>query len=335
MELFSGLIGNDKIKKTLAQDIFSGTNSHAYILEGPEGSGKHTTAYLAGAALFCECRSNEKFPCGKCLSCKKALSGISTDIILVSKGERSTLGVDVIRDTVKSTLWLAPTEMNRKVYVIEDADKMTPEAQNSLLLSLEEPPEFVFFFLLCADQSKLLETIKSRAPILKCELFSNEAVRKYLTENEKTSLLARDADKLDYAVSASGGALGAAVSHLLSDTDEGVQMRKLCIDTVDALCSSSALSKTEALSRFPRERADTVDLLENIRCAMRDLLALKKHKNAEMLFFTDIDEAKRLSSRVTVKKIMDIAGACAEAENDVSSNLNVQAVLTLLASKIK
>lgn len=335
MKLFEGLIGNEKLKKTLACDIFSETNSHAYILEGPEGSGKHTVAYLASAALFCENKSAASFPCGKCSACKKVLNRVCTDVIVVNKGEKATLSVEVIREQIKAGLSYAPTEMERKVYIIEEADKMTPEAQNSLLLSLEEPPPFVTFFLLCRDSSDLLETVKSRAPIIKTELFSNEFVTNYLKGRSDFAQLVKDAKKFDYAVTASHGSLGKAVTLLTSESTEGEELRDICKNTIAALCTSSVLAKLDAVEAFPSQRSDVLDMLEQIRTATRDLLAVKRHRAPSLLFYTDKDEALKLASKVSVKKLIEIEEAAAEAESDLSSNLNISAVLTLFASKIK
>ena len=148
--IFPQLIGNSRIKNILGGDIARGTMGHAYILVGPAGSGKHTAALSIASALACEYRKDGKnpLPCGKCLACRKIAEGVSPDVSFIRRAEdRATLGVSIIRE-LREDLYIAPNENEKKVYIIEEADRMTDEAQNALLLSLESPPPYVVFLLL-------------------------------------------------------------------------------------------------------------------------------------------------------------------------------------------
>ena len=180
-EIFSTLVGNKYIKETLGTDIRNGQAAHAYILSGPVGSGKHTAARLCSAASVCEHRTDPNYalPCTECPSCRKILRDISADVIFINSGSRATIGVEQIRN-IRQDLYITPNDGERKFYIIEEAEKMTVQAQNALLLSLEEPPSFVTFFLLTTDAAALLETIRSRAPVLSMELFYPDAVMDWL-----------------------------------------------------------------------------------------------------------------------------------------------------------
>ena len=181
-EIFPGIIGNEGIKKLFSE----GNPAHAYIIEGPEGSGKHTIARQLCASMVCENRASETFPlpCGVCPSCRKILNSMSVDCLTVSGGSRSgSIGVESVR-SIRQSLYVAPNDGDRKFYIIEDAHRMTEQAQNALLLSLEEPPGFVSFFLLCESSLGILETIRSRAPVIKTELFPPEFIaNKSVNEN--------------------------------------------------------------------------------------------------------------------------------------------------------
>jgi DNA polymerase-3 subunit delta' len=208
---FPTLLGNMSLRRRLSKDIEEKRLSHAYILEGPRGSGKHTVALLSAAAL--SCTEQTQLPCGHCKSCEKILSGNSPDIITVGlEGEKVTIGVESIR-MLKNDMYTAPNELGVKVYIIEDADKMTVQAQNAFLLSLEEPPEYVLFFLLCESSADLLETVRSRAPTLRTERLDRSMVEAHLLENEKRARTLRDEspDEWREILAISSGCIGYAL----------------------------------------------------------------------------------------------------------------------------
>lgn len=332
MKLFNELIGNEFIKKTLAADIYNGTASHAYILEGPEGSGRHKIAYLAAAALVCNNKNSEIFPCGECSACIKTKSKSAADISVIGCGDRQTIGVDTIRENIISEINYAPVEFSKKIYIIEQADKMTSAAQNSLLLSLEEPPEFVVFFLLCSDSSLLLETVRSRAQILKTESFSNDFIKNYIENVPEFKQYTVDRNKFQSAVSMSHGAIGKAIELLKSDNKEHQQITELCKEAVSTLGCSQTSQKLAILSKFPNDRDTVINMLECMRFALGDLATVKKCKKPTLCFYSDIDEAFSTASRISTKKISEIEYACRQAVLSLKFNLSVQSSLVLLAT---
>ena len=117
--IFTDVVGNDELKERLANDVLSSKLPHAIILEGPRGSGKHTIAKICAAALSCEKATDKtsSLPCGKCISCRKILGNKSPDVIMVSKEERATIGVDSIR-FLKEDVYVIPNDNEHKVYII-------------------------------------------------------------------------------------------------------------------------------------------------------------------------------------------------------------------------
>ncbi|MBR6918140.1 MAG: hypothetical protein IKN38_08150 [Clostridia bacterium] len=330
MELFSSIIKNEKLKETIASDILKHRISHAYIIEGPDGSGKHTAATEIASALFCERASGGRFPCKECLSCRKTAEGICTDVIYVNRGTKASIGVDTVRD-LKETVNYAPVEMPYKVYIIEEADKMTVQAQNSLLLVLEEPPEFVVFLLLCKDSTLLLETVRSRAPVIKMQLFSADDVASILSMKKQYSGVPKDT--LSSAAAASGGALGKA-ELLLSDKD-APQLKeiKLCREILPVLLTGNANDRLSLIKRFPPKRDELISFLETLACALRDLLFVKKTECRDLMFFSDRQEALRLSSSVGTRRISTLYQEIKESVKKVSSNVSIQPLLMLILSK--
>lgn len=163
MEL-SALAGNNQIKQQLAHREGGRGLGHAYIISGPAGSGRHTLAGLICGALVCQAAEQER-PCGRCAPCRKAAGGIHPDIIAISGGEGKPISVDQVRQ-LRTDAYIRPNEAQRKIYLLERADRMNQPAQNAMLKLLEEGPAYAVFLLLAENGGGLLSTIRSRCELL-------------------------------------------------------------------------------------------------------------------------------------------------------------------------
>ena len=137
--------------------------SHAYMLTGPEGQERTQAARRLAAAMLCRAQDA---PCGACRDCRKALEGIHPDVILVAreqgdKGRSQEIKVGQIR-RMTADAQLAPSEADRKVYIVDEAERMNDRAQNALLKALEDPPGHACFILCAASPDRLLPTVRSR-----------------------------------------------------------------------------------------------------------------------------------------------------------------------------
>ena len=155
MEL-SQLIGNESLKRQLNLETGRRGLSHAYILCGPAGSGKRTLAGLLAAALVCA-QPEEARPCLRCAACRKAMGGIHPDIVRVGSDGKD-ITVAQVR-SLRSDAYIRPNEAPRKVYIIENAQRMNPSAQNAMLKLLEEGPAYGAFLLLTDNAAALLEVL--------------------------------------------------------------------------------------------------------------------------------------------------------------------------------
>ena len=140
MEYFKSFYKNDSIKKYFSDTLFGRARTgigHAYIFEGPLGSGKLTFARLVAAALECEVdmRSVSHLPCESCRSCRNIIAGNSPDVTVVER-DGASIGVDAVRK-IKEDIYLSSTESKYKIYAIREAERLTEEAQNALLIFLE------------------------------------------------------------------------------------------------------------------------------------------------------------------------------------------------------
>ena len=160
MEL-SALAGNRRLKEQLAGQEERHGLSHAYILSGPPGSGRHTLARLLAAAMVCTAPPAER-PCGRCAACRKVNEEIHPDVItLAGAGENKPISVDQVR-ALRADAYIRPNEGERKVYLLERAEEMNASAQNAMLKLLEEGPPYAAFLLLAENSSALLQTVRSR-----------------------------------------------------------------------------------------------------------------------------------------------------------------------------
>ncbi len=158
----SALFGNQRLKSQLAQQQGGTGLSHAYIVAGCAGTGRHTLVNALTAAALCR-EGGVNAPCGHCPQCKKVFSAIHPDV--VSVGEDKPLLVDEVRD-IRSDVYIRPNEGIRKVYILWNSDKMKEPPQNALLKVLEEGPSYALFILVADNAGGILDTLRSRSELL-------------------------------------------------------------------------------------------------------------------------------------------------------------------------
>ena len=189
----SALDGNERIKDQLSRQEQERGLSHAYIISGPHGSGRHNLARQLTAAMLCT--SREEKPCGHCGPCLKVNKGIHPDVAVVAgPGEGKPITVDQVRQ-LRTDAYIRPNEGERKVYLLEEADQMNPSAQNAMLKLLEEGPPYAVFLLLAGNPGGLLQTVRSRCE----ELALLPAGSGEEPEGERSLLAGRLADALEGA----------------------------------------------------------------------------------------------------------------------------------------
>ncbi|MBQ8388064.1 MAG: hypothetical protein IJX46_03985 [Clostridia bacterium] len=335
--IMPGLLGNRRLARKLGDEILAGSLSHAYIISGPRGSGKHTLALNIAAALACENKSKDSLPlpCGRCLNCEKILGGISPDISVIGLEDKASIGVDVIRQIRLDTL-KAPNDTETKVYIIEDADKMTVQAQNAFLLTLEEPPSYVLFLLLCERPEELLETVRSRAPVLRTEPLSAEQIADRLAQEPQMAQLKKNSpDEFYETVMAADGKLGTALRLANAERRQDVlDARRHAEEFVVAMSRRSAGSDTfDVLSAFPKSRAEISDRLTLIITALRDLCLLKRSEDAPLCFYYSREDALELSDRFTVSALISLTEACESARLAILRSANTKLTLLNLVSR--
>lgn len=173
---FNGIVGNEEIKRYLTNSVLQNKISQSYLFSGTEGIGKLLIAKQFARMLLCLESQNHTANC-ECKSCKCFEGNNHPDYFVINE-DGETIKIEQIRE-ITSKVVEQPIVSERKVYIINDCDKMTVEAQNCLLKTLEEPPEFVVIILISSNESGILNTIKSRCMKIKFKNIPNEELKKY------------------------------------------------------------------------------------------------------------------------------------------------------------
>ena len=174
--LFSEIVGQEHITRTLQNQILSGRVGHAYLFNGGRGTGKTSAAKILARTINCLNPKNGE-PCNECEICKGAISGSLTDIVEMDAASNN--GVEDIR-SIREEVNFLPTKAKYRVYIIDEVHMLSTEAFNALLKTLEEPPEHVKFILATTEPQKLPATILSRCQRFDFKKIANEDIIKRL-----------------------------------------------------------------------------------------------------------------------------------------------------------
>lgn len=336
-DALTAVVGNDSLRARLGNDLLAGTLPHALILEGPRGSGKHTIARMISAALICTKKDTPHLPipCMECPACKKVLEEKSPDVIVVGREEdRVSIGVNVAR-FLREDAQILPNDTDHKIYIVEDADRMTENAQNALLLTLEEPPSYVHFILLCENAGLLLETIRSRAPILRTQPVSLEEMDRYLTEHDRRAAQMKLSNPDGYAdlLMAARSGIGNALDYLEPKVFSSVQKVRSSVAelVVTAVKKGSPRQVLPLLNRMPTKRDTLKEYLETLTLAIRDLILLKKSDDATLCFYYDREAAMELCDSTSLIFLYELESAVRQALEELSGNANVRLCLLKMA----
>lgn len=340
-ELFLKLCKNEKIKNRLARLIENERLSHAFLITGPSGIGKKTLATEISAALNCENKDNKNMPlpCGRCNTCKRIYGGNFTDITYVRRKSSSmSIGVEEVRE-LRNEIYLAPNESDYKIFIIEEADRLTPNSQNALLKVLEEPPGSAVMLLLTDAPDKILTTIKSRTQIISPERLSDEELYSYLVKNVDfaRALDFSNKDALLGIVMSAEGRIGTALS-LLSEKNakENSEARLATANIVNALRPTTPYTELyKALSAMPTSRSEITPAVESVMQALRDLILLKNDDSAPLSFYTSRKEAVEISLSMSMKRLLQIYDIFKSVLEDNTKNVGIGTMITDIGAKIK
>lgn len=327
MAKFTDIIGQEQLKEHLQNAISTNKVSHAYIINGERSSGKEFIAKVFAATLQCEKQETE--PCGECHSCKQALSGNQPDIIFVSHEKPNTIGVEDIREQINNDIVIKPYSSPRKVYIMNEGEKMTVQAQNALLKTLEEPPEYAVILILTTNVEALLPTILSRCVVLNMKPVSDEKVKKYLMEE-----LQIPDYKANICVAFARGNIGKA--KLLASSEEFEKVKEEAISLVKNINDMEINEIVKAIKKIAEYKFDVGDYLDILSVWYRDVLLFKATKDANSLIFKDeLQAIRKVADRSTYEGIEIIVKALQQAKRRLEANVNFDLTMELLLLTIQ
>ena len=318
-------IFHEEIMQSLIDSVNNSKTSNAYIFEGPKGMYKHECARLFAAALTCE---SNNAPCGVCHNCTLSLANTNSDIKLIEKPkDKKTIDVETIRN-VNSDAYIRPFASKRKVYIIDDGDAMTVEAQNAFLKTFEEPPEYAVFIIVAQSANNLLQTIISRAEVITFTPVSKQRILKYIRETYPNEQY-REVFLQNYCEGIPG-----RVDEIVADTDFD-DLRSQSLQFLPALLSKKTQSAFE-IEEFINKNSDKTQIIFDFWISfLRDLLVLECSAFDNLINVDKMSEIKSISQSVSAPTVTFALDTLFEGKRMVDRYVKASAVALRCALKIK
>ena len=327
MVSFNNIIGHEEIIRHLKNAMTTGKVSHSYIFTGRPGSGKKLLATTYAMTLQCEAGGTE--PCQKCDSCKKALGKNHPDIIMVNHEKPGTISIDEIRDQLIHDVAIKPYCSPHKIYIVPDAEMMTVQAQNAILKTIEEPPEYAVILLLTSNIDSLLPTIRSRCVRLDLKVVDDGLVKKYLMEHLQVPDYQAEIDA-SYAQGSIGKAKEAATSQEFAD------MTANALKILKYANTMEVYELTEAIKTLTMDKNNINDYLDIFQFWFRDVLMFKATREIDNLVFKqEINFIREQASERSYENIEKILEALEKTKVRLRANVNLELALELLFLTIR
>lgn len=300
--LFDDLYGQTEIKKILTDMIANDRVGHAFVFCGPDGIGRKSFAKAFAAALMCNHRADEEAsPCGTCVGCTLMRNGTNPDYIVIEEEHgKSTLGVETVRG-MQEDLAKAPEYGRRKVYVIDCAERLTAQAQNALLKTIEDPPEYAVVILICSNISMLIDTVRSRVVRLDFARNSDREVLRVFREHSCESRQGgEDNPSTDEELicAYADGIIGRALE--IQNFDQFRQLRERLAEILRLLCQGKTSFLLDFSELFDKNQAHKEFLFFSLNSFFRDVMMMSR--------FANQTELQNVQFRDTIKKLADSVG---------------------------
>lgn len=324
---FQDILGNDMVKEHFKKAIENHKISHAYILTGEAGMGRKSVANAFAMTLLCEKGGNE--PCMMCHSCKQVLSGNHPDLIYVTHEKPASIGVDEIREQINDTIMIRPYSSYYKIYIVDEAEKMTVQAQNALLKTIEEPPSYAVIILITTNQEAFLPTILSRCVQLKLKPLKDFTVKSYLTEH--LNVQEKDAE---VCAAFARGNLGKAI-HLAS-SEEFKELYQKVMAVIRNVGTMDIVMLLDCIREIKEQNFEIREVLDLMQLWFRDVLMYKVTKDMNLLIFKDeYKMINEMGQKYDYAGLEQILKAIDTARVRLDANVNMELVMELLLLTMK
>ena len=327
MSLYDKIIGHENIVSQLNMAVSMNKVNHAYILNGADGSGKNMIAKAFAEALLCE-KQGEK-GCGECHFCKQTATGNNPDLIYVRHEKPASIGIDDVREQLVEDIQIKPYNGLRKVYIIDEAEKMTVQAQNGILKTIEEPPEYSVIIFLTNNVDIFLPTIISRCITFNLKPLRESTIMEYLIKEHKIP---------DYEAKVcaafSQGYLGRAVKLVAFEDFNAIKEEALRF--VRNVHTYEVYDLVDEIKRITEYKININDFIDIIQMWYRDVLLFKVTKDPNNLIFRDeINFIRKSASQSSYEGIETILNSCEIAKARIKANVNFDLAMELMLLNIK
>lgn len=323
---FNEITGNEQIIKSIQSAIRNHMVSHAYIINGDLGSGKKLISGAFAKTLLCEDEKDK--PCDKCTSCRTFDGGNNPDVVYVYPSKTKAISVDDVREQITTNVNIKPYNHKYKVYIIPKADTLTTQAQNALLKTLEEPPEYAVFMLLANNINAFLPTVLSRCVVFTIKPLHPSKVENYLLE--KSDVIS---EKANIYAEYSQGSIGKAIK--FAESEEFGQMRKIVVNILINIKNSAYFKLTDAAKELEAFK-DISDVTDMIYMWYRDILVYKTTGIMENIVETDlISNIMNESKNCSYEGLCKIPELIMNTKKQIKQNVNFVFALEMLFINIK
>ena len=326
-EVFDDLIGQEHIVKILRNQIKSGNVGHAYLFCGTRGTGKTTTARLLAKAL--NCTGEGEKPCGQCPECKAIAAGDFLDVVEMDAASNNS--VDDIR-TLRESVNFPPVSGKKKVYIIDEAHMLSPQAANAFLKTLEEPPENTVFILATTDPNKLPATILSRCMRLDFRRVPERKISENFMKICKEIGVDADPDAVSLIASNADGSVRDGLSLLerciagsskLTREDVlfllGISGIDTYIKITDKVIAKDSAGALAVLAEVLSEGKDVLQFAKDWVEHIRDLMLIKYSDDPQNIINLSKENIERLqdqAGRISISEISAMISTLSKLIND-------------------
>ena len=327
MQEIEKVLGHEEVIKHLQNAAAMDKVSHSYIFAGEKGSGKKLLAKLFAMTLQCEKHGKE--PCLQCSSCKKAMNRNQPDIIYVTHEKPNSIGIEDIREQLIADVDIKPYTGPYKIYIVDEAEKMTVQAQNALLKTIEEPPAYAVIILLVNNAAALLPTIASRCVTLNFKPVRDEVIKKYLMEE-----LHVPDYQAEVSVAFAQGNVGKAKQ--IATAEDFTEIMDVAFRILKKGRDMEVYEMVDAIKLLSEQKHTVYEYLDLFLVWFRDVLMFKATRQMDGLVFKqEYNDIKRRADVSSYEGLETIIKAIETAKQRLQANVNFDLTMELLFLTIR